>query len=141
MRRGPPLNIFTRNLYFMHLGTDTATGQNVALLTRIDPSRPLSRSEERVQYPVNASSCGYKQQGRKNRAKVEASGVSKHFLAQFTLSNPLCLQSSASCSVPALQLSLIAAHLISKPVDPRACAQREAQATGVLCTFKSSISS
>jgi hypothetical protein len=114
-------------------GTDTATGQNVALLTRIDLSRPMSRSEARVQYPVPGSACGFRgQQGRKVGGKAESSGVSKHFLAQFALSNPLCHQaSSSSCSVHTLEISLIAAHLVSKPTDPRACSQREAQATGV----------
>ena len=113
-------------------GTDTATGQNVALLTRVDPSRPLARSDERVQYPVPGSSCGLRApKGRKLGAKVDSSGVSKHFLARFVLQNPSCNRSSSSsCASPALDISLIAAHLVPKPVDPRACAQREAQATG-----------
>jgi hypothetical protein len=115
------------------LGTDTATGQNVALLTRIDPSNSLSRSEERVEYPVQASACGYKKggKGQKRGAKLDSSGVSKHFIARFTLPNPICNQLSSSCSAPSLDISLIAAHLVAKPVDPRACAQREAQATGM----------
>ncbi len=123
------------------LGSDTATGQNVALLTRIDPSGPLSRSEARVQYPVRGSSCGYRsRQNRKAQAggKAESSGVSKHFVARFVLPNPLCYQAlSSSCSVSAIEISLIAAHLVSKPTDPRACAQREAQATGGLNTIAS----
>ena len=114
------------------LGTDTSTGQNVALLTRIDPSQPLARSEERVQFPVQGSSCGYqRRKGRKPKAKLETSGVSKHFTARFSLANPWCNRSSSSCAVPSLDISVVAAHLVSKPVDPRACAQREAQATGV----------
>ena len=119
-------------------GTDTSTGQNVALLTRIDPSQPLARSEERVQFPVQGSSCGYQTPQRrksksKSKSKLESSGVSKHFTARFSLANPLCNRSSSSCALPALDISLIAAHLVSKPVDPRACAQREAQATGLRC--------
>jgi hypothetical protein len=95
----------------------------------------MSRSEARVQYPVPGSACGFRrQQGRKVGGKAESSGVSKHFLAQFALPNPLCHQtSSSSCSARALEISLIAAHLVSKPTDPRACSQREAQATGVVC--------
>lgn len=116
--------------FYLVPGTDTATGQNVALLTRIDPSNSLSRSEERVQYPVRASACGYTGgTGEKRRSKLDSSGVSKHFIARFNFANPLCNQLSSSCSAPALDVSLIAAHLVAKPVDPRACAQREAQAT------------
>jgi hypothetical protein len=123
-------------------GTDTSTGQNVALLTRIDPSQPLARSEERVNFPVQGSSCGYqRRQGRKFDANLESSGVSKHFTARFSLANPWCNQSSSSCAVPALGISLIAAHLVSKPVDPRACSQREAQATGFACSAQSHVAS
>jgi hypothetical protein len=116
------------------LGTDTSTGQNVALLTRIDPSQPLARSEERVHFPVQGSSCGYQtRQARTSKAKLESSGVSKHFTARFSLANPWCNRSSSSCAVPSLHISVVAAHLVSKPLEPRACAQREAQATGVRC--------
>ena len=37
---------------YMVKGTDTATGQNVALLSRIDPDIPLERTEARVSYPM-----------------------------------------------------------------------------------------
>jgi exonuclease III len=90
-------------------GTDTATGQNVGLITRIDPITNLQRTEERVSYPISGSRCGF--QGS------STSAVSKHFFATFNvtgLNKPLLL---------------IGAHLIAFPTTADRCAQREAQAT------------
>ena len=39
-------------------GTDHMTGQNVGILSRIDPSRDLRRIESRKLYPVPGSTCG-----------------------------------------------------------------------------------
>ena len=36
-------------------GTDSATGQNVGLLTRMDPSEGLQRSDAYADYPVEGS--------------------------------------------------------------------------------------
>ncbi len=56
-------------------GTDTSTGQNVALITRVDPFVNMQRTEAREKFPVsdthcncNESSCGF-----------GTSGVSKHY--------------------------------------------------------------
>jgi hypothetical protein len=41
----------------MVLGTDSYTGQNPGILTRIDPIEDLTRSTSRVTYPVPESTC------------------------------------------------------------------------------------
>jgi len=96
--------------YYLVKGTDTATSQNVALFTRIDPSVDLKRTEERIDFPVPGSKCGYKSTGD--------SAVSKHFYTRFDkitgLDKPLLL---------------IGAHLVAFPLQADRCAQREAQAT------------
>jgi exonuclease III len=92
---------------YLKKGTDTGTGQNVGLLTRIDPMIDLYRTEEKVAYPVPGSKCGYTSTG--------TSGVSKHFITEMMLGN--------------MHIALIAAHLIAIPRDASRCAQREAQAT------------
>ena len=39
-------------LPYLKKGTDSATGQNVGFLSRIDPVRDLYRTEERISYPI-----------------------------------------------------------------------------------------
>jgi exonuclease III len=92
--------------YYLKKGTDTATGQNVGLLTRIDPLINLYRTETKVSYPLPNSKCGY--------TGSSSSGVSKHYITEFSLSG--------------IKTALISAHLIAIPTDPSRCAQREAQA-------------
>ena len=91
-------------------GTDSATGQNVALLTRIDPER-VWRVGARVAYPVAAQQCGL----TGSKVGQSSSGVSKHVLARFAVAGlgPLLL---------------VGAHLVAQPTAPARCAQREAQA-------------
>lgn len=88
-------------------GKDTATHQNVGLLTKIDPFLPLNRTEERVQYPLPDSKCGY-------TGTPGTTGVSKHLLAEFSFGN--------------FSFVIIGAHLLAYPTDPMRCAEREAQA-------------
>ena len=98
-------------------GTDTATGQNVGLLSRIAPNVPLYRTEEKYEYPIAGSQCGY-------TGSPSKTGVSKHYITEFTLWN--------------IHVAMISAHLIAIPTDPSRCAQREAQATilqGVVAGF------
>ena len=57
-------------------GKDTYTGQNVALLARVDPVGPLDRTEARAAYPVAGSACGY-------GGEAHDYGVSKHYRALF----------------------------------------------------------
>ena len=95
-------------------GKDTGTGQNVGMLTRIDPIANLTRSEERVSYPFPDSQCGA-------TISPTTTDVSKHFITQFSI--PL-----TSSPNTILQIAFISAHLIAIPTDPTRCSQREAQA-------------
>lgn len=74
--------------YSAHMipGTDSMTGQNVALLTRIDPIAPLVRSSSRVAYPIAGSTCGREKSYSKGRLRSGTVGLSKHYLAQFEIS-------------------------------------------------------
>ena len=92
---------------YLKQGTDTSTGQNVGMLTRIDPLTSLYRSEERVAYPVPGSKCGY-------TGTSGTSGVSKHYITEFNLGG--------------LKTAFIGAHLLAYPTDTSRCAEREAQA-------------
>ena len=60
---------------YLKKGTDSSTGQNVGLLTRVDPLVSLYRSEARYDYPVYGSKCGYTGTG--------STGVSKHYITEF----------------------------------------------------------
>lgn len=110
------LNIIKDQLYtnssayynpYLKQGTDTATGQNVGLLTRIDPVKNLYRSEEKVTYPLEGTKCG-------NTTASGTTGVSKHYITEFYLGE--------------MNVALIGAHLLAIPTDPARCVQREAQA-------------
>ena len=106
------LNILKQELdnsYMPYLkkGTDTSTGQNVGMLTRIDPLISLYRSEVKYNYPIYGSKCGYTGTG--------STGVSKHFITEFKFNN--------------MNIAFISAHLIAIPTDPSRCAQREGQAS------------
>jgi exonuclease III len=92
---------------YLKKGTDTATGQNVGILTRIDPLVNLYRSEEKIVYPIANSQCG-------STTASGTSGVSKHYITEFNLGN--------------MNIALIGAHLLAFPTDPSRCVQREAQA-------------
>jgi hypothetical protein len=92
---------------YMVKGKDTGTGQNVGMLTVIDPSINLYRTEERVAYPIPGSTCGY------TGASTDT-GVSKHYITEF--------------KVNGLHFAMIGAHLIAFPTDKNRCAEREAQA-------------
>ena len=92
---------------YLKKGTDTATGQNVGLLTRIDPLVNLYRSEEKVAYPIAGTKCG-------NTTNSGTSGVSKHYITEFYLGQ--------------MNVAIIGAHLLAIPTDPSRCVQREAQA-------------
>jgi exonuclease III len=106
------LNILKQQLdisYMPYLkkGTDTSTGQNVGMLTRIDPLISLYRSESKYNYPIYGSKCGYTGTG--------STGVSKHYITEFKFNN--------------MNVAFISAHLIAIPTDPSRCAQREGQAS------------
>ena len=92
---------------YLKQGTDSSTGQNVGMITRVDPLVNLYRSEERASYPVSGSKCGY-------TGPAGTSGVSKHYITEFNLGG--------------LNTALIGAHLLAIPTEPTRCAEREAQA-------------
>ena len=92
---------------YLKKGTDTSTGQNVGMLTRIDPLVSLYRTEEKYNYPIQGSKCGYTGSG--------STGVSKHYITEFKLGN--------------MNVAFIAAHLLAIPTESSRCAQREGQAS------------
>ncbi len=93
---------------YLKKGTDTSTGQNVGILTKVDPVKNINASLERVAYPIPGSNCGY-------TGAPGTSGVSKHQIVEFSS-----------------KFVLIGAHLLAYPTDPMRCAEREAQATVLL---------
>jgi exonuclease III len=94
-------------LPYLKKGTDSATGQNVGTLTRVDPLKSLYRSELKYNYPISGSKCGYTGTGG-------SSGVSKHYITEYEFGGS--------------NIAFISAHLLAIPTDPPRCAQREAQA-------------
>ncbi|MEX0595889.1 MAG: endonuclease/exonuclease/phosphatase family protein [Candidatus Paceibacterota bacterium] len=92
---------------YLKKGTDTGTGQNVGMITRIDPLIDLYRNENKVSYPIKGSNCGYS-------GPTSTTGVSKHYITEFSISG--------------INIAFIATHLIAIPDDPPRCAQREGQA-------------
>jgi exonuclease III len=92
---------------YLKKGTDTATGQNVGILTKVDPIVSLYRSEEKIAYPISGTKCG-------STTASGTSGVSKHYITEFNLNG--------------LKVAMIGAHLLAIPTDPARCVQREAQA-------------
>jgi exonuclease III len=99
----------TNNNYNSYLkkGTDTGTGQNVGMLSLLDPNINLYRSEEKIYYPIPGSKCG-------TTTTTGTTGVSKHYITEFSFAG--------------MNISFIGAHLIAIPTEPARCVQREAQA-------------
>jgi exonuclease III len=93
---------------YLKKGTDSSTGQNVGMLTRVDPLKSLYRTELKYNYPIPGSNCGYTGTGG-------SSGVSKHYITEYEFNG--------------LDIAFISAHLLAIPTDPPRCAQREAQAS------------
>jgi len=92
---------------YLKQGTDSATGQNVGMITRIDPVMNLYRTDLRYDYPVPGSKCGY-------TGTPGTSGVSKHYITEFIVSST--------------KIAMIGLHLLAYPTDSQRCAEREAQA-------------
>lgn len=92
-------------------GRDHITGQNVALLTRIDPVSNMVRTEKRASYPIPESTC------RKRRSGTI--GITKHYVV------PLDVVDGAGGRTPLLLAGL---HLLARPSDAWRCGQREGQA-------------
>jgi len=109
-------------LPYLIRGTDTATGQNVGILTRVDPYVPLQRSSLRATYPIQGSQCGYK-------GSAGDTAVSKHYYTSFKISG-----------LPS-PLTLIGLHFLAYPDDITRCVQREAQATVIRSLAASALQS
>jgi exonuclease III len=92
---------------YLKKGTDSSTGQNVGMLTRVDPLVSLYRTETRIDYPILGSKCGYTGTG--------STGVSKHYITEFKFND--------------MNIAFISAHLIAIPTESSKCAQREGQAS------------
>ena len=97
----------TKYIPYVIQGLDSATGQNVGILTTIDPIINLYRTEERVDYPIPGSTCGYS--GEKGNT-----GVTKHYITEFEFDD--------------IKIVMIGAHLLAFPTDVTRCVEREAQA-------------
>jgi exonuclease III len=93
---------------YLKKGTDSSTGQNVGMLTRVDPLINLYRSDLKYSYPLPDSRCGY-------TGASGTSGVSKHYITEFKFNG--------------YNIAFIAAHLLAIPTDSMRCAEREAQAS------------
>eukprot|EP01006_Ploeotia_vitrea_P057607 TRINITY_DN68193_c5_g2_i3.p1 TRINITY_DN68193_c5_g2~~TRINITY_DN68193_c5_g2_i3.p1 ORF type:complete len:444 (+),score=49.21 TRINITY_DN68193_c5_g2_i3:22-1332(+) len=93
---------------YLLFGTDTFTGENPGLVTKVDPFVDLVRSTLSVRYPVPGTTCTGSYTG--------SHGCSKHFVTRF--------------KVPELgkTLSLITLHFLANPTDEKRCFEREAQA-------------
>ncbi len=87
-------------------GTDSSTGQDVAALSTLTPTRTPDRTDERVNYPVAGSflSCG-----------AGDTGVSKNYWAEFDLQGT--------------PVTIIGAHFLAYPDRCSRSIEREAQAT------------
>ena len=92
---------------YLTKGTDTVTGQNVGLMTKWMPTLNLTRTEEKMTYPLVGSNCGY-------TGASGSVGVSKHYITEFEIYDR-----------PTLFIGL---HLLAYPEDATRCAEREAQA-------------
>ena len=92
---------------YLKQGTDSATGQNVGLMTKWSPVANLTRTEERMTYPLEGSMCGY-------TGEPGSVGVSKHYITEYVFYGR-----------PTLFIGL---HLLAYPEDATRCAEREAQA-------------
>jgi exonuclease III len=88
-------------------GTDTSTGQNVGMLTLVDPQVDLYRTETKLSYPITESECGYTGQSGQT-------GISKHYMTKFNLNG--------------INIAMVSAHLLAYPTDVQRCAEREVQA-------------
>ncbi len=112
------LKSLTTSAYNPYLiaGSDSSTGQNVGVLTKIDPVTNLLRNDNRASYPIAGSTCGY-------TGAPGTSGVSKHYWTTLNINKT--------------PVAIVGAHLLAYPTDPSRCASREAQALVLQETIES----
>lgn len=99
-------NEFDFYKHYLVKGTDVSTGQQVGLVTKIDPIIDLKRTNKRFDFPIAGSRCS---------AQNGSSGVSKHYITRFPISEYR-------------SVLLIGIHFIAFPDRQDRCAKREAQA-------------
>ena len=87
-------------------GTDTATMQQVGVISRVDFVEDLWRTNDRAVYDASSSACG--------TLTSVSSGVSKNVVARVRTPSGRFV-------------SIIGAHLKANPTEKASCAQREAQ--------------
>lgn len=92
---------------YLKFGTDSGTGQNVGMISKIYPIKSLYRNDERISYPLENSNCGY-------NGHSSSTGLSKHYITEFKINN--------------INIAFIGVHLIAYPLNSSRCSQREAQA-------------
>lgn len=92
---------------YLLFGTDSATGQNVGMLSKLTPSADLKRTAETQTYPVPGSTCGSSSSG--------STGVSKHYYTSYNINGKT--------------IYMVGTHLLAFPTDTSRCGSREAQAT------------
>lgn len=88
-------------------GTDTSTGQNVGLMTRIDPVGGIYRTNEKYDYPIAETEIDYTGNGG-------TTSVSKNLYGLF--------------HAPMGEIMFIGTHLLAYPTDIERSIKREAQA-------------
>jgi exonuclease III len=93
---------------YLLFGTDTATGQNVGMLSKLTPSADLKRTTETQTYPVPGSTCG-------GSSSSGSTGVSKHYYTSYNINGKT--------------IYMVGTHLLAFPTDTSRCGSREAQAT------------
>ncbi|KAJ3176526.1 hypothetical protein HDU87_005220 [Geranomyces variabilis] len=91
-------------------GRDTALGQNVGFISKVDPQEDVARTDDRAIYPVPGSRCGWTKPGAPSRL----AGSSKNYFATFLVND--------------IKLLLAGTHMIAYPDKPERCERREAQA-------------
>ena len=89
-------------------GADSFLRQQVAFLSTVDPAQDVRRTDERRDYPVPGSTCGFS-------GSTDDTGVSKNSIMRLMLGE-----------VP---VPFINTHFKAFPTQPSSCAKREAQAT------------
>ncbi|KAI8816404.1 Endonuclease/exonuclease/phosphatase [Fimicolochytrium jonesii] len=104
-------------------GRDTALGQQVALITKIDPTDHLTRTDDRIIYPVPGSTCGFTKPGTPSRLQ----GNSKNYIARFVVNG--------------VGITLGGTHLIAYPDKRDRCEKREAQAQVLSQAIQAQLSS
>ncbi|TPX56729.1 hypothetical protein PhCBS80983_g04336 [Powellomyces hirtus] len=99
-------------------GRDTALGQQVGLITKVDPQQDVFRTDDRTIYPVAGSRCGYTRPGAPSRL----TGSTKNYFAVFKVND--------------VRMLVAGTHMIAYPDKPERCEKREAQATVLADTIR-----